>query len=111
MSCPTSMRSPNAGRSTHRARRSADAAGPGGPTAQKGSELAEQIIGRADLELARRLDVELLHNAILDQHRVTLAALAHAELRAVHGEAHRVGKGAVAVGEHGDVRGVIGLRP
>src|SRR3546814_4767623 len=40
---------------------------------------------------------------------LTLAALAHAEGGAVHGQAHGVGKGAIAVGEHRDGRAGIGI--
>src|SRR5690606_41845768 len=44
-------------------------------------KLLQRRLRGADTELAWRLDVELLHDAVLDDHREALAACAHAELR------------------------------
>src|SRR5262249_2635114 len=55
-------------------------------------ERPEHGLGAADLELHRLLDEELLHHAVLHDHRVALRALAHPEARAVEGEAHRLGE-------------------
>src|SRR5690606_21455751 len=65
-------------------------------------QLLEHMVGARYLEFAGGLDVELLDDAVVDDHRETLAALAHAEGGAVHRQAHRFGEGAIAVGEHGD---------
>src|SRR5688500_10593770 len=75
------------------------------------SELPEPALGAADLEIARRLDVELLDHAVVDDHRVALGALAHAVARAVHRQPEGFGELAVAVGEHGDVGRARGLVP
>src|SRR5687768_3953431 len=52
-------------------------------------ELAEHVLGAADLEVAGRLDVEFLDDTVVDDHRVALGALAHAEATAVHGQPER----------------------
>src|SRR4029079_5523664 len=56
---------------------------------------------------ARRLDIDLLDDAVVDDTRIALAPLTHAELRRVHGESHGVGELAIAVGQHGDVGGSL----
>src|SRR5690606_30896508 len=66
-------------------------------------ELGHQVVGRRDLELARGLDVEPLHDAVVDDHRVALRALAHAEAGAVHLQADGAGEVTVAVGDHHDL--------
>src|SRR4029079_11159107 len=53
---------------------------PGGVTLQ----LLERGLCRAHAELAGRLDVQLLDDAVLDDHREALAARPHAELARVH---------------------------
>ena len=40
------------------------------------SDLLEHVFGRADLELARGFDVDLFDDAIVDDQRETLTALA-----------------------------------
>src|SRR5438270_1871436 len=76
-----------------------------------GGELVQQMLGARRAIFAGLLDIELLDHAVVDQHRIALRALAHAELAAVEREADRVGEGAVPVGEHGDVVGSILLAP
>src|SRR4051794_29161250 len=60
----------------------------------------DQIVGAADIERARLLDVELLDHAVVDQHRETLAAMAHPELGEIGVEADRLDEVAAAVSEH-----------
>ena len=75
----------------------------------KAVQLFEHMVGARHLEFAGGFDIELFDDAVVDDHRETLAALAHAEGSAVHGQAHGFGEGAVAVGEHGDGRAGIGI--
>ena len=88
-------RTPPAGGLTERAA-AGDAAAP--PAAagmavrvSASGEAAEHRLGVADLELAGLLDVEGLHHAVVDQHRVALGAHAHAAGRQVHLETQRLG--------------------
>src|ERR1700704_2981764 len=67
--------------------------------------LLDQRLGVADLELARRLDVERLDDAVLDQHRVALRADAHAPRGQVERQARRLGEVGAAVGHHPDFAG------
>src|SRR5262249_38720112 len=62
------------------------------------SDLLQHRIGVADLELAWPLDVDRLHDAVVDQHRIALRAHAHAAGAAVELEAERLGEGRAAVG-------------
>src|SRR5206468_7223034 len=64
------------------------------------SETLEQIVRAGDVEGARLLNVELLDDAVVDQHRETLAAMAHSELGEIGVEAERLDEIAAAVGEH-----------
>src|SRR5436190_18468968 len=65
-------------------------------------KLAEHSFGAVGRIFAGRFDIELLDDAVVDDRRIALTALAHAELGSVHGQAERFGEIAVAVGEHGD---------
>ena len=65
----------------------------------------------ADLEVARRLDVELSYHAVVDDHREALAARTHTEAAGVEGQAEGLGELAVAVGEHRDVGRAVRLVP
>src|SRR5690606_12197545 len=49
------------------------------PPSEKRSELLKDRLGGAHAERPGRLDVELLHDPVLDDHREALAALPHAE--------------------------------
>src|SRR3546814_3527458 len=49
-------------------------------------QLLEHMIGARHLEFAGAFDIELFDDAVVDDHRKTLAALAHAEGGAVHGQ-------------------------
>ena len=49
---------------------------------EKSAELAAKGID----EIARRFDIDMLHDAIVDDERETLSALAHAKCAAVHFE-------------------------
>src|SRR5579863_7395388 len=66
-------------------------------------ELLEYVVGRGNFELARRLDVYLSCNAILDDDGEALAPGTHSELGAVEFESQRLGVGAVAVRQHQDL--------
>src|SRR3546814_19517674 len=48
------------------------------------SRVVEQVFGGTHLEFARRLDVELFDDAVVDEHRIALAARAEAETRPGH---------------------------
>src|SRR4051812_41553798 len=61
------------------------------------ARLLDQRLGVAHLELARRLDVERLDDAVLDQHRVALRANPHAARGQVEGQAGRLGEIGAAV--------------
>ncbi|MNX99780.1 hypothetical protein D3C86_1322470 [compost metagenome] len=77
-------------------------------------DVVQHRVGVRDLErVARlfRLDKHLGHHAVLDQHRIAPAALAKAQVGLVHQHAHAVGEFTVAVGNHGDVLGLLVLRP
>ena len=73
----------------------------------RGRTLALQLLQRAfrgaHAELAGRLDVQVLDDAIFDDHREALAARAHAELARVELESERACVLAVAVCEHLDL--------
>ncbi len=75
------------------------------------SELAEHVFSGAHLELAGRLDVELFDDAVVDDHRETLPALAEAAGGQVKLKPHGLGEIAVAVAQHGHVRAAVGLAP
>src|ERR1051326_7127244 len=63
-------------------------------------KLPQHMLSARYLESSGLFDVERLHHAIVDDHGVTLAAFAHAEFAAVHGEAHGAGEFAIAVRQH-----------
>src|SRR6478672_5320309 len=67
--------------------------------------LPDQGLGVADLELARRLDVESLDDAVFHQHRIALRANAHAARGQVERQAGRLGEVGAAVGHHADLAG------
>src|SRR6267142_6092134 len=66
-------------------------------------ELRQHRLGAAHFVFPRRFDVELLHHAVLDQHRVALRAHAHVARREVELEAERLGPLHAAVAEHADL--------
>src|SRR6266851_10168862 len=66
-------------------------------------ELREHRLGAAHLVLAGRLDVELLHHAVLDQHRVALRAHAHVARDEVELETELLRPLRAAVAEHADL--------
>src|SRR3569832_2594056 len=66
-------------------------------------ELTQHVLCAGNTKCTSFLDVELLNNSIVNNHSVTLAALAHAEARAVHLKAHRLGEVAIAIGQHADL--------
>src|SRR4051812_4056576 len=69
------------------------------------------MFGAGRAIFAWSLDVELLDHAVVDDHRIALRTLAHAVFASVHLEPERLGEGAIAVGEHGDVAGAVTLVP
>src|SRR6516165_6805398 len=66
-------------------------------------ELRQHCLRAADLVLAGRLDVQLLHHAVLDQHRVALRAHAHVASGEVELQAKRLGPVHAAVAQHADL--------
>src|SRR4029450_13821133 len=74
-------------------------------------QLLQHVLGAGGPIFARRLDVQLLDDAVFDDHRITLAALAHAEFRRIHLQADRLGEQAVAVSDHRDVLAALCLVP
>src|SRR2546425_8160601 len=64
------------------------------------AELVEDRFGVADLELARRLDVQRLDDAVIDQHRVALRADTHAACNQVELEPEGLDERRAAVGHH-----------
>src|SRR4029453_9480385 len=66
-------------------------------------EVLQNVLRRGYLEGAGLLDEQLLDDAAIDDHGIALAARAQAELRALHGEAHRLGELAIAVAQHQDL--------
>src|SRR3546814_19792423 len=76
-----------------------------------GSKLFEHVVGARHLELAGRLDVELFDDAVVDDHRIALAAGAHADRLAVHRQPDRLREIAIAVRDPGDPVGAAGLAP
>src|SRR5690606_5728326 len=74
-----------------------------GAPARRSAELRERAFRRADPELAGPLDVELLDDAVVHDHREAFAAHAHAELARVELEAELARVLAVAVGQHDDL--------
>src|SRR6516164_11867715 len=73
--------------------------------ALQGARLLDQRLRIADLELARRLDVERLDDAVLDEHRVALRAHSHAARRQVERQAGRAREVGAAVGHHPNLAG------
>src|SRR5713101_6445001 len=67
------------------------------------SELREHRLGAAHLVFPRRLDVELFHHAVLDQHRVALRAHAHVARDEVELETELLRPLGAAVAEHADL--------
>src|SRR6185437_14373613 len=64
------------------------------------SQLPEQRVAAGDLDLAWcGLEIELLHDAVLDQHRVALGADAEPVGGGVELHADRLGEIGIAVGE------------
>src|SRR5579883_677469 len=85
-------------------RRSASQRGPA-----LGSDLRQDMLGAGEIDLAGRLfDVELLDDAVLDQHRIALGAQAEAAGGGVESEPRGLGEFAVAVGEELDL--AVGAR-
>src|SRR6476660_7400769 len=70
-----------------------------------GSQLPQKRVAAGNLDLAgRRLEVELLDHAVLDQHRIALGADAEPVAGGVELHADRLGEIGVTVGEeHGFV--------
>src|SRR5262249_33235242 len=66
-------------------------------------ELFQGVLGTRHGEGTGLFDVQLLHDAVVDDHRVTLAAPSHAEARRIELEAHGTGEIAIAVGQHHDL--------
>src|SRR5439155_18977784 len=66
-------------------------------------DLRQHRFRAAHFVLARRLDVQLLHHAVLDQHRIALRAHAHVARGEVEREAELLGPLAAAVAEHADL--------
>src|SRR3546814_12264739 len=75
------------------------------------SKLFEHMIRARHLELAGRFDVELFDDTVVDDHRIALAAGAHAECLAVHRQADRLREIAIAVGETRYRVGAAALAP
>src|SRR5580700_2049472 len=68
------------------------------------SKLLQQRGGARQVRLAWRiLDVERLHDTILDQHGIALRACAEAEARAVHRKPESLGEVAIAIREELDL--------
>src|SRR3954453_1345382 len=65
-----------------------------------GLQTLQHRVGSGYLELACLLDIELLHDAVVDQHRITLRALAEAALGQVELEPDRAGELAAAISQH-----------
>src|SRR6185312_595596 len=77
-----------------------------------GSETLDHRLGAGHVELTRLLDIERLHHAVIDQHRIALRAGAHAVTAGVELEPHRLGELGAAVGEHHDLAvGLVLLTP
>src|SRR5580692_4626430 len=67
------------------------------------SKRLHQIVGARHFGFARSIfDIERLHHAVLDDHRITLRANAEAALGQVRGQAQSLGPVAAAVGEKFD---------
>src|SRR5690348_10830369 len=66
-------------------------------------QLRQHRLGAAHFVLPRRLDVELLHHAVLDEHRVALRAHAHVARGEVELQAQRPGPVDAAVAHHADL--------
>src|SRR5689334_6173426 len=67
------------------------------------SEALEHCVGAGDFRLAGRfLDVERLHDAVLDQHRIALGAQAETVARRIERKVDGLGEIAVAVGQELD---------
>src|SRR5271170_518854 len=66
-------------------------------------ELLEYVVGRGDFEFARRFNVHLGRNAVLDDDGEALAPHTHSEFGAVELQSQRLGVGTVAVGQHQDL--------
>src|ERR1700675_4225879 len=62
-------------------------------------QILQHRLGVGDLELAGSLDVERLDDAVIDQHRIALRALAEPVAGGVELEIDRAGEVAAAVGE------------
>ena len=74
--------------------------------------MGQHIVGGRDLKVAAVFDVQLFNNAVLGDQRITLRAVAHAELGAVHFKANGLGEIAIAVGQHQDfIRNALILGP
>src|SRR5580700_2758484 len=75
-------------------------------------ELLQDRLGVADLELRARLDVQLFHHAVLDEHREAPRAHAHAVRREIELEAELLREVGVAVAEEADLaERLFGLTP
>src|SRR5256886_7022514 len=73
-------------------------------------QLSQQHIAAGDLDLAgRRLEIELLDHAVIDQHRITLGADAQPVAGSVELHADRLGEFGVAVGKEGGLIALVGV--
>src|SRR5207302_6993196 len=73
-------------------------------------QLSQQDIAAGDLDLAgRRLEIELLDYAVLDQHRIALGADAEPVAGSVELHADRLGEFGVAVGEKHGFIALVGV--
>src|SRR5579859_2712620 len=67
------------------------------------AELLKHRAGVGDLELARPFDVQLLHHAVVHQHREAVHPRAHAAPVQVELKAERLGPVGAAIGEEADL--------
>src|SRR5436190_24060706 len=73
-------------------------------------QLSQQRIAAGDLDLAgRRLEIELLDHAVIDQHRIALGADAQPVAGSVELHADRLGEFGVAVGQEGGLIALVGV--
>src|SRR5438552_12721264 len=74
-------------------------------------QLSQQDIAAGDLDLAgRRLEIELLDHAVIDQHRIALGADAQPVAGSVELHADRLGEFGFPVGGEGALIALVGAR-
>src|SRR5688572_28395969 len=61
--------------------------------------LRRQLVAAGDLELARLLDVDRLHHAVINQHGIALGAVAHSIAAQVERQIQGLGEIGAAVGK------------